>query len=308
VTPRGWLLFGSLSLVWGTPYLFIKIAVDAGLTPGFIAWSRVIIGALVLLPLAIRNDAFRGLPIRWVFAFAVAEMFIPFPLVAFAEERISSSLTAILLASLPLIVVGLGVFFNGDERPTPLRLTGMIIGLAGVAALVGIDIGGGESEMIGAAAALVAALSFASAALIVKHRLTDHDPEGTVTAALAIAAVLFVPIGIAGIPAEAPHADAIAAVAALGVLCSAIAVPLFIRTVAEIGVSRTTVSTYVQPLVALALGVVILGESAGAGALVGMLLIIAGSWLSTDGRLPPALVARVPLPASKRRRERDAAG
>jgi drug/metabolite transporter (DMT)-like permease len=262
----------------------------------------------VLLPLALRNDALRGLPIRWVFAFAVTEMFVTFPLVAFAEQRISSSLTAILLATLPLIVVGLGVLFDADERPTPLRLTGMLIGLAGVAALVGIDISGSGSELIGAAAALVATCGFASAALIVKHRLTEYDPAGTVTVALVIAAVMFTPIGIAGMPAHMPSADAVAAIVGLGVICSAIAVPLFIRLIDEVGVSRTTISTYVQPLVALTLGVVILGESAGPGALVGMLLIIAGSWLSTDGRLPPGLASRLRLPAGKRRLERDAPG
>lgn len=120
-----------MSVVWGMPYLFIKIAVDDGITPGFLAWSRVTLAALVLLPIAWRSGALRGLPLRWLALFATVEIAIPFPLIGFGEQRISSSLAAILIASLPLVVAFLAVRFDGAERPTPTRLIGMLIGLGG---------------------------------------------------------------------------------------------------------------------------------------------------------------------------------
>src|SRR4051795_3838449 len=138
---RAWTLFAAVSVIWGLPYLFIKIAVDADLTPGFIAWSRVTLAALVLLPIALRSGALRGLPLKWLALFALTEIAIPFPLIGFGEQRIASSLTAILIAALPLVVAFLALRFDHAERPTRTRLVGMLIGLSGVAALVGIDVG-----------------------------------------------------------------------------------------------------------------------------------------------------------------------
>src|SRR3954447_27082089 len=131
MSARGWTLFAAVSVVWGLPYLFIKIAVDDGLTPGFIAWSRVAIAALVLLPIAIKTGALRGLPLKWLVAFSATEIAIPFPLIGFGEQRIPSSLTAILIAALPLFVAALALRFDHAERPTRTRLTGMFVGLAG---------------------------------------------------------------------------------------------------------------------------------------------------------------------------------
>src|SRR5918999_1466446 len=130
------------------PYLFIKIGVEE-LTPGFVAWSRVALAALVLLPIAIKTGALRGLPLRWLVAFAAVEIAVPFPLIGFGEQRISSSLAAILIAALPLVVSFLALRFDHAERPTPVRLAGMLVGLAGVVALVGIDIGGRGAGLLG---------------------------------------------------------------------------------------------------------------------------------------------------------------
>jgi drug/metabolite transporter (DMT)-like permease len=291
MTPRGWALFAAVSVIWGMPYLFIKLAVDDGLTPGFVAWSRVALAALVLLPLALQTGALRGLPLRWLVAFATVEIAIPFPLIGFGEQRISSSLTAILIAALPLVVAFLALRFDHAERPTPVRLAGMLIGLVGVAVLVGVDVGGRGDELLGAGAVLLATLGYAAGPLIVKHKLTDADPLGPVTAAMGIAAIMLLPFGIGDFPSTTPTDEALASVIVLGLICSALAFLLFFRLIAEIGPSRATVITYVNPIVALALGVAILGESVTAGAIAGLLLILAGSWLSTDGRLPPGLVA-----------------
>jgi drug/metabolite transporter (DMT)-like permease len=301
VTARGWALFAAVSVVWGMPYLFIKIAVDDGLTPGFVAWSRVALAALVLLPVAIKTGALRGLPLRWLVAFAIVEICIPFPLIGFGEQRISSSLAAILIAALPLVIAVLAMRFDDAERPTPTRLAGMLIGLAGVAALVGIDIGGRGDELLGAAAVLAATLGYACGPLIVKRRLAGADPLGPVTAAMGIASIILLPFGIGDFPGETPSTDALVAVVVLGLVCSALGFLLFFRLIAEVGPGRATVITYVNPVVALALGVAVLGESVTAGALAGLLLILVGSWLATDGRLPPWLAGAVSRRRTKRR-------
>jgi drug/metabolite transporter (DMT)-like permease len=301
VTARGWALFAAVSVVWGMPYLFIKIAVDDGLTPGFVAWSRVALAALVLLPVAIKTGALRGLPLRWLVAFAIVEICIPFPLIGFGEQRISSSLAAILIAALPLVIAVLAMRFDDAERPTPTRLAGMLIGLAGVAALVGIDIGGRGDELLGAAAVLAATLGYACGPLIVKRRLAGADPLGPVTAAMGIASIILLPFGIGDFPGETPSTDALVAVVVLGLVCSALGFLLFFRLIAEVGPGRATVITYVNPVVALALGVAVLGESVTAGALAGLLLILVGSWLATDGRLPHWLAGAVSRRRTKRR-------
>jgi drug/metabolite transporter (DMT)-like permease len=264
-----------------------------------VAWSRIALGAAVLLPVAWKLGALDGLRERWraLLAFAIVEMAIPWPLIGFGEERVSSSVTAILIAALPLVVAFLALRFDHAERPTPTRLVGMFVGLAGVVVLVGIDIGGRTAELLGAGAILLATVGYAIGPLIVKHRLSDVDPLGPVTAALLIATVVLAPVAVVDWPTEAPSGQALASVAMLGVVCSALAFLLFFALIAEVGPARATVITYVNPTVALALGVAVLGEQVTAGAIAGLLLILAGSWLATDGRLPPglgAVVGRLP--------------
>jgi drug/metabolite transporter (DMT)-like permease len=167
----------------------------------------------------------------------------------------------------------------------------MLIGLTGVVALVGIDIGGDTKELLGAAAILVVAFLYAVGPMIVKRRLSDVDPLGPVAASLGIATVLVTPFALAALPDKAPSADTIASLFVLGLLCSALAFLLFFRLIAEVGPGRATVITYINPVVALALGVAVLDESVTTGVVVGLLLILAGSWLSTDGRVPPGLAS-----------------
>jgi drug/metabolite transporter (DMT)-like permease len=292
VSPRGWALFGAVSVVWGVPYLFIKLAVE-DLSPGFVAWSRVTMAALILLPIAWRTGALRGLPVRWLAAFAFFEITMPFPLIAFGEQRVSSSVAAILIAAVPLVIAFLALRFDRGERPTRTRFIGMLVGLGGVVALVGIDIGGQGSELVGAAAVLAATFGYACGPLIAKRHLTAGDPLGPVAGALGIASIFLLPLALAGFPTEMPSGDAAASVVVLGLVCTALAFLIFFRLIAEIGPSRASIITYVNPVVALALGVAILGEHVTTGAVCGLLLILAGSWLSTDGRVPPGLAAVV---------------
>ena len=149
------------------------------------------------------------------------------------------------------------------------------------------------AALVGAAALLGATVGYACGPLIVKRQFSEFQPLGPVTAAMAIASVMLLPFGIADFPSETPPTDAVASVFVLGLVCSALAFILFFSLVAEIGPARASVITYINPVVALGLGVAILDEEVTAGVGVGLLLILAGSWLSTDGRLPPGLAAVV---------------
>src|SRR5262249_11016966 len=157
----------------------------------------------------------------------------------------------IIIASVPLIIALLAIRFDHEERVTGWRLVGLFIGLAGVVALVGIDLGGKSSSLLGAGAVLVAALGYAIGPLVLKRGLADLDERATMGVGLVIAAVLLTPFGIAGTPSHAPSTEAILSIVALGVICTATAFVLFARLIVEVGPSRALVFTYVNPVVAL---------------------------------------------------------
>lgn len=287
------MLFAAVSTLWGIPYLLIKLAVNGGMTPGVLAWGRITLAALILLGLAHRSGSLRALRgrWRWLALYAVVEVSIPFPLIAFGEQRISSSLAAIIIATVPLIVALLALRFDPDERASGKRLVGLCTGLLGVIVLVGIDASGNLKTLLGAGAVLVAAVGYAAGPMLFKRHLADLDPRATMGGSLAIAAAVLTPIAVLDAPRTAPSAGALGAVVALGIVCTALAFSLMAILVSEIGPARAVVITYINPIIAVALGVTVLGEQPGAGAVAGLLLILAGSWLSTDGRLPPGLTA-----------------
>jgi drug/metabolite transporter (DMT)-like permease len=295
-------MFAAMSLVWGMPYLFIKIAVDEGLSPAFVSWSRVVLAAAVLCALAYKADLLRHLKgrYRWLALYALVEITIPFPLIAWGEQRIDSSLAAIIIAAAPLLVAVLAIRFDHSERVTGIRLAGLLIGFAGVIALVGIDVAGRSDELLGALAVLLAALGYAIGPMTLRRHLADLDPRATMGVSLAMAAVLLTPLTAATLPSEPLSADAWIAVVVLGLVCTAAAFVIFGSLIAEVGAGKALVITYVNPVVALALGIAILDETPGIGAIVGLLLILAGSWLSTDGRLPPGLRRRADARAAQR--------
>jgi uncharacterized membrane protein len=198
----------------------------------------------------------------------------------------------------PLIVALLALRFDHSERPTPVRALGLLMGFGGVVALVGIDIAGKGGELLGAGAILLAAVGYAIGPMLIKLRMAELDPRATMGASLAIASVLLAPAAALDRPPAAPSAGAIACVIALGLVCTAAAFVIFSILITEAGTSRATVITYVNPVIAVGLGVTLLGERPGAGAVAGLLLILAGSWLATDGRLPPGL-GRLPLLAGR---------
>lgn len=297
---RAWTAFTAVSVLWGASYLLIKIAVDDGVPPAFVAWVRVVLGAVVLLGLAWRSgvlDALRG-RLRWLGAFAVVEIAVPFPLIAVGEQHVSSSLAAILIAAAPLFVALLALRFDTTERTGGRRLAGLVIGLAGVAALVGIDVAGRADELFGATALIAAAFCYAVGPMVLKRQLADLDPRASMGGSLALAALLLTLAVALDPPTAVPSPAAIGALLGLGLFCTAAAFAFYGALIAEVGAGRALVITYINPIVAVALGVLILGERPGIGAAIGLLFILAGSWLSTDGRLPVRIrpdVAPAPL-------------
>jgi drug/metabolite transporter (DMT)-like permease len=272
-----------VSILWGIPYLLIKIAVDEGVPPGFVAWARVVIAAIVLLGLAWRAGALAGLRKRliWLAVFALSEITIPFPLIASGERQVASSLTAILVASTPLIAALLALRFDHSERVGGQRLVGLVIGMAGVVALVGVDIRGRPGELVGAAEILAAAFCYAIGPLVLKRHLTSLDPRASMGTSLALAAILLTPLAALDPPRVLPSLKAAAAILGLGLFCTAAAFVLYVVLIAEVGAGRSLVVTYINPLVAVVLGMTVLGERPGPVAFLGLVLILAGSWLST---------------------------
>jgi drug/metabolite transporter (DMT)-like permease len=293
MSARAWTLFAAVSVLWGIPYLFIKLAVE-DVSPVMVAWGRIAVAFAVLLPYAIHKGALRGLGRHWkpLLIYSVVEIVLPWPLIGFGEQRVSSGLAAILIAAVPLVVALMALRVDPDERAEGTRLLGLMVGFAGVVVLLGLDVAGRPGELLGALAILLAAVGYAAGPMIIKHRLGTMDPLGPVTASMGISALVLGPAALATVPAETPSGQTIMSVLVLGLACSAVAFLLFFALIHEVGPGRATVITYVNPVVAVALGVALLGENIGLSAVAGLLLILAGSWLSTGGRLPPGLRTR----------------
>jgi drug/metabolite transporter (DMT)-like permease len=282
MTRRAWLLFAAVSLLWGVPYLFIKVAV-AEVPPVTVVFARVALAAALLGPVAARRGALRGLRGRLpqLVVLSLLEITIPFLLISMGEQRITSSLAGLLIAAMPLFVALLALRFDAAERVTGARLLGLLLGIGGVAALLGIDLGGDLTQVAGAAMVLLATLCYATSTLLVKRAFSDVPMLGVVTVATAISSLLLAPFALALTPARLPSLNVVLALAALGVLCTAAGLLAYFALIVEAGPSRAAVITYMNPAVAVALGVAVLGEPLTGGIVAGFLLIIAGSWLST---------------------------
>lgn len=288
MTRRAWMAFAAVSVLWGIPYLFIKIAVQHGVPPAVVAWSRVTLAAVLLLGLAAAAGVLRTVRgrWRWLIAYAFVEVAIPFPLIAYGEERVPSSLAAIIIATVPLIGIVLALRFDPSERPTRTRAVGLLVGFVGVVVLVGIDVAGSGRELVGAAAIVIAAVGYSLGPMIVKQRLDGLDPRPLMGASLLAGAVMLTPLALVDLPTRVPPAGALGALAVLGVLCTALAFVVMTVLIREAGTGRAMVITYVNPVIAVLLGLIVLGERPGAGAVLGLALILAGSWVSTGGALP----------------------
>ena len=279
MTKRGWLLFIALGVLWGMPYLLIRIAVSA-VDPLVVAGSRTLIGALLLLPIAWHRKVLLAgfAKWQWLLAYTLLEFNIPWLLLGHAETRLNSSTAGLLLAVVPLFAA-LIVTRLGHESLEPRRLLGLGIGFAGVALLVGMDIH--FSDLPAVAATMVVALCYAIGPIVVDRKLKDVPAIGVVTASLIVATLLYAPFAPMVWPEQIP-ASAAWSVVGLGVLCTATAFLVFFALIAEAGPARATVITYVNPAVAIVLGAVVLSEPLTLGMVIGFPLVIVGSVLGTS--------------------------
>jgi drug/metabolite transporter (DMT)-like permease len=288
VSKRGWILFVSLGIIWGTPYLFIRIAV-ADLSPATVVFSRVIIAAALLLPIAIHQGHARTLRTHWkgILTFAVIEMCIPFGALGVAEKEISSSLTGLLIAAVPLINAVISRQLGLDSVWDARRIAGLFIGFIGVGMLVGFDVSASNYWAI--LICFIAASGYALGPIIITKLLSDAASIGVIAWSLLVAGVIYLPIVIFEIANDSWRApgvtdvstQAVLSVIALAVLCSAIAFVALFALVDEVGPTRTTVITYINPAVAIILGIIILSEPITTGIIIGFPLVLIGSVMAT---------------------------
>ncbi len=276
---RGLVLFVAMCVIWGIPYLLIKVTLR-GLGPVDLVFVRFLLGAVLLVPIALTRVQVRPILRRWgwIVAYTIIEMGVPWVLLSDAEVRISSSLSGLLVSTVPLIGVVIGVVTRSGERHGWRRILGLCIGLVGVGVLVGFDV---SSSTIGAIGeVMVVAICYATGPYIINRKLSDLPALGVIAGSLLLAAVAYAPAALVQLPHAWPSGQVIAAVLALGIVCTAIAFLVFFALIAEVGPVRATVITYVNPAVAVTLGVVLLHEPLTGGIAVGFALILAGSVLA----------------------------
>jgi drug/metabolite transporter (DMT)-like permease len=295
VTRRGWALFAAMAVIWGIPYLLIKIAIGE-LTPASLVMLRTAIGAALLLPVAAARGWLAPLvPYwRWVLVYTIVEVSLPWFLLADGERRLSSSFTGLMIAAVPLIAAVLQLLTRGDDRLDRRRVLGLLVGMFGVAVLVGLNV---SFRDLGAVAEVgLVALGYATGPIIIARRLPSLPAVGVVAASLVLTALFYAPLALPQLPKALPSGKVLVAVLILAVVCTALAFLIFFALIGEVGPVRATVITYFNPAVALLLGVAVLREPFTLGAVVGFALILAGSVLAT--RRTSALAGPVPAPSS----------
>jgi drug/metabolite transporter (DMT)-like permease len=288
VDRRSWILFGLLASFWGASYMFIKIGLDDGVPAAAIVFWRTALAALVLLPFALRLGALAGLRERlWpVAVLALVQVAAPFLLITFGEREISSSLTGILVATAPIFTFMLAFAVDHEERAGGIGLAGVAIGIAGVALLLGVDAGGSGVALAGGLMVVLASLGYALGSYYLKRRFSDAQPVGVVAATMAASALMTVPFVAVAPPDAAPGIGAVAAVSTLGVLGTGISFVIFYTLIARVGAAKASLVAYVAPCFVVLYGVALLGESFTGATAAGLILIVGGSWLAAEGRLP----------------------
>jgi drug/metabolite transporter (DMT)-like permease len=280
VNRRSLLLFAAMSVIWGLPYLFIRIAVS-DLSPVVLVFARTAIGALILLPVVVWRGELRGLFKSWVplLAFAAVEIGIPWVMLAGAEQRITSSLAGLLVSAVPLVGVVIATSLGNREHLGGASLAGLLLGVVGVAAIVGFDLR--ASDWLALVEMGVVVVAYAVGPVIVSRYLNGLPSMAVIAVSLAACAIAYLPFAALQWPRSVPPTDTVVSVAVLAVVCTALAFVLFFALIAAIGPVRATVITYINPAVAALLGVTILRESFTFGMGVGFVLVIAGSVLAT---------------------------
>jgi len=301
VSRRGWALFIAMSVIWGVPYLLIKVAVDE-VPPVVVVFVRCAIGAALLLPWTIGRGglapALRAW--RWLLVFTALEMTVPWLLLSYAEQSLSSSLTGLLVAAVPFVAALAGRLAGEEERLTRVRMAGMGVGVVGIAALLGLDLTG--AQLLPVVAVALVTIGYATAPLVVSRRLPEVPGVAAAAVALAVTTVVYAPFALPqlGDAADA-SGQALLSLAALGVVCTALALALFFALIREVGPQRALVITFVNPAVAVLLGTLLLDEPFTLGIALGLPLVLAGCVLATRRNLAaPAAPGAEALDAAAR--------
>jgi len=282
---RGAVLFILVGIIWGTPYFLIRISVRE-LSPSFLVLARTVPASILLLPFAIRRGGWTQVLRRWraVIAYTVVEFAIPWLMLFRAEQRLPSSLSGLLIATVPLIALGLMKLTGSNQPIGATRMFGVLVGLGGVAVLVGLDVHTGEVLAVGEVC--LTAVGYAAGPMIISRLLVGLPNVTVVTASLILGSVIYAPFALSNVPHHV-SGETLEAVAGLAFGCTAIGFLAFFALIAEIGPARATVVTYLNPAVAVLLGVAALHERFTAGLSVGFPLVILGSYLSTRSNNPP---------------------
>jgi drug/metabolite transporter (DMT)-like permease len=282
---RGWFLFILVGFLWGIPYLFIKVAVDPdnGFTPATVVCLRTAIGAAILIPLAIRQKqlgaAIAG--IKYVAFYALLEMIGPWILIGTAEQKISSGLAGLLIASVPIWAT-IFASMRGDKSVWHhKRLFGLIIGFIGLIAVVGIESIKGSAEPLYIFMVLVAAIGYSYAVMMVQSALPHVSGIAINALAMALSAIFYTPWAIVQWPTHHISDGAVRAILGLGILSTGAAFVAFFTLSAIIGVARGSLVTYLNTAFAVVLGVVILNEPFTTGMALGLPLVLIGSYFAS---------------------------
>jgi drug/metabolite transporter (DMT)-like permease len=284
MTRRGALLFAAMCVIWGIPYLMIRVAVGE-LAPVTLVFLRTAIAGALLLPFALWRKELRALLPHWraFLLYTAIEVALPWFLLARAETEISSSLAGLLIAAVPLVGAAVAALTGERERQGTRRWLGLLVGMAGVAAIVGLDVG--QVQIVPLLEIACVTVCYAIGPLIIARSLSDAPPLGVVAASLVLTAVVYAPLAAFRWPASMPSAHVVESVIGLAVVCTALAFIIFFALIGEVGPVRATVITYVNPAVAAVVGVALLDERITVGMIVGFALVIVGSVLAT-GRGP----------------------
>lgn len=288
VSKRAWILMAVLAALWGSSYMFIKIALDGGLSDTFIVWARTLLGAAILAPVALSRGAFAAARRRigWLALIAVLQVVAPFLLITTGEHHVASSLAGILVAGAPIWTALIVAFTARDERLGGVGLVGIVIGVAGVALLFGVDLTGDRDEIVAGAGILLAGLGYAAGALLAKRKTPDVPAVGIAATIMAFSTLYLLPAVPFGAPSAVPGAGTVAAMLVLGAGCTGVAFLIYYTLNADLGPSRASVVAYIAPVFSVLYGVAFMSEPLTMGAVAGLVLVLAGSWLAADGRLP----------------------
>jgi drug/metabolite transporter (DMT)-like permease len=295
VVSRPFVFFALMCVIWGIPYLFIRIAV-AEVSPPVLVLTRTGIAAAILLPIALVRTDLR--PVlgrwRWLVAFAAIEIAIPWVLLASAEQKVSSSLAALVIAGVPLVGVAIALLTGRSERMGPIGLLGLLVGIVGVAAIVGGDLE--STDPVAIVELCAVAVCYALGPVILARRLNGLPSVGVMSLSLGLTCLVYIPFAALEWPAAVPSPGVIASIATLAIVCTAIAFLVFAALIDAVGPVRSTVITYINPAVAALLGVVVLNETLTPAMLAGFALVTLGSVLAT--RPPRQQAETVPVVSS----------